>query len=84
MAWSLLLSLIRRTKRKEGKAMNLMDIEVRNEDGVFKVPADFKEGFKLVPRPSGRLSLVFWDRGRMRRFLRSHGFCPSVRNCSKN
>jgi hypothetical protein len=59
--------------------MTLSGIEVKKENGVFKVPADFMEGFELVPRPEGKLSLVFWDRSRMRRYLRNYGFTPYVK-----
>jgi len=58
--------------------MNMTDIIVRHEDGVFKVPADFNDRFKLVPRPSGNLNLVFWERSRMRKYLKTFGYIPMV------
>ncbi|MBI4690824.1 MAG: hypothetical protein HY754_11270 [Nitrospirae bacterium] len=54
----------------------LAGIAVVQENGVFRVPADFAGGFILVPRPEGRLNLFFWERNRMRRFLRNYGFTP--------
>lgn len=56
----------------------LAGITVTRENGIFRVPADFVEGFVLVPRPDGKLNLFFWEKNRMRRFLRNHGFTPAV------
>ena len=58
--------------------MILSGIMVKEENGVFRVPADFKEGFVLVPEPKGRLNLTFWDKKRMQRFLRTYGFKPFI------
>lgn len=56
----------------------LLDIRVKKENGFFKVPADFHQGFTLVPEPQGRLNLVFCNRQRMKRYLRQYGFAPAM------
>ncbi len=56
----------------------LAGIAVMKENGVFRVPADFAQGFILVPVPEGKLNLFFWEKNRMRRFLKHHGFVPAV------
>jgi len=56
----------------------LAGIAVMKENGVFRVPADFAQGFMLVPVPEGKLNLFFWEKNRMRRFLKHHGFVPAV------
>lgn len=63
---------------KENTMKTLVGINVRKENGFFKVPADFQAGFTLVPEPCGRLSLVFCNAHRMRRYLRNYGFIPAV------
>lgn len=61
----------------------LADITVTQEKGIFRVSADFAEGFVLVPRPDGKLNLFFWEKNRMRRFLRNHGFTPALISTAK-
>jgi len=61
----------------------LAGIAVVQENGIFRVPADLAEGFALVPTPDGKLNLFFWERNRMRRFLRHHGFTPAVASTVK-
>ena len=61
----------------------LSGIEVIQENGVFRVPADFASGFVLVPVPDGKLNLFFWEKNRMRRFLRHHGFAPAISPTAK-
>lgn len=56
--------------------MALVGIGIRQEEGVFRVPADLKEGFELVPEPAGALTLTFWDWGRMLECLSAHGYTP--------
>ncbi len=56
----------------------LAGIKVVKENGIFKVPADLITGFVLVPVPDGRLNLFFWEKNRMKRFLRGHGFEPAI------
>ena len=61
----------------------LAGITVVQENGVFRVPADFANGFVLVPVPDGKLNLFFWEKSRMRRFLKNHGFSPAVISTEK-
>lgn len=53
-------------------------IEVMEREGVFRVPADLKEGFVLVPCPEGNMNLIFWDEGRLTMFLENYGFVPII------
>jgi len=53
-------------------------ITVTEHDGIFRVTADFKNGFHLVPSPLGRINLAFWDEGRMKVFLKNFGFYPVI------
>lgn len=65
-------------KKNTGKPKTFASIEVRRENGVFKVPADFAKGFNLVPMPGGKMSLSFWEKKRMKMFLKRHGFAPEI------
>lgn len=53
-------------------------IRFRVENGFYKVPADLGSGFVLVPKPNGKLNLVFVSRQRMRQYLRQFGYIPSA------
>lgn len=54
----------------------LKDIMFKEENGFFKVPADFAGSFDLVPMHNGKLCLVFCNRQRMKRYLRQYDFKP--------
>ena len=56
----------------------LTGIRFSEENGFYRVPADFRSGFTLAPEPNGKLSLVFVSRDRMRRYLRQFGYSPSA------
>lgn len=56
----------------------LTGIRFSEENGFYRVPADLRNGFTLVPEPEGRLSLVFVSRERMKRYLRQYGYVPSA------
>ncbi|MBI4812728.1 hypothetical protein HY798_04850 [Candidatus Falkowbacteria bacterium] len=49
-------------------------IDVRHENGIFKVPAVLGEKFVFTPDPKGEFELVFYEKRRMRAFLKEHGF----------
>lgn len=55
----------------------LAGITVTQENGIFRVPAELTSGFILIPEPDGKLNLFFWEKRRMRRFLKVYGFTPS-------
>lgn len=57
----------------------LSDIGVTREKGLFRVPADFNELLRLVPKPEGSLNLFFHNPKRMKTFLRQHGYRPFVK-----
>lgn len=61
----------------------LAGIEVVHENGIFRVSADFASGFVLVPAPDGKMNLFFWEKNRMKRFLRHHGFAPAISPVAK-
>ncbi|MBI4688650.1 MAG: hypothetical protein HY754_00020 [Nitrospirae bacterium] len=54
----------------------LTGITFKEENGFFKVPADFVGGFNLVPTHKGKLQRVFSNRQRMRRYLKQYDFRP--------
>jgi hypothetical protein len=54
----------------------LVGITFKEENGFFKVSADFVGGFNLVPMHNGKLNLVFCSRQRMRRYLKQYKFKP--------
>jgi hypothetical protein len=58
-------------------------IDVMECKGIYRVAADFKGSFYLVPSPEGYLKLAFWDESRMKVFLRNFGFYPVI-NHSNN
>ena len=61
----------------EGETMGVVtDIMFKEENGFFKVPADFAGSFSLVPMNNGKLCLVFCSKQRMRRYLRQYDFKP--------
>ena len=61
----------------EGETMGVVtDIMFKEENGFFKVPADFVRGFNLVPIQNGKLNLVFCSRHRMRQYLKQYKFKP--------
>ena len=53
-------------------------IAVSEQDGIYRVSAEFQDGFHLIPSPKGNLSLAFWDEKRMIAFLENFGFYPEV------
>lgn len=53
-------------------------IRVIENEGIYRVSADFKNGFQLVPVPEGYLKLAFWNEDRMKVFLRNHGYYPVI------
>jgi len=53
-------------------------IEVTESKGIYLVPADLEEGLHLVPCPTGRINLVFWDKDRLTHFLRNYGYYPQI------
>jgi|GEM_PF-3194934 len=54
------------------------EIEVIEQNGVFMVPAELENNFVFVPKPEGKMSLVFWDERCLRLFLESYGFIPVI------
>lgn len=54
----------------------LTGIAFTEENGFFKIPAGFVEGFHLVPVHNGKLNLVFCSKHRMRQYLRQYDFKP--------
>lgn len=53
-------------------------ITVTEYDGIFRVTAEFKNGFHLVPSPIGKIKLAFWDEGRLKVFLKNFGYSPVI------
>ncbi len=53
-------------------------IKVIETNGIFRVSADFGDGFQLVPAPEGNLRLAFWDEHRLKVFLKNYGFYPII------
>ncbi len=53
-------------------------ITVTEYDGIFRVTAEFKNGFHLVPSPIGKIKLAFWDEGRLKVFLNNFGYSPVI------
>jgi hypothetical protein len=55
-------------------------IGVTEHAGIFRVSAEFENGFHLVPTPTGRISMAFWDEQRMKVFLDQFGYAPVIRH----
>jgi hypothetical protein len=55
-------------------------IAVTEDDGIYRVSAEFEHGFHLVPSPMGKMQLAFWDERRLKVFLRNFGFAPDIRH----
>ena len=53
-------------------------IGVTEHAGIYRVSAEFENGFRLVPKPSGLISLAFWDEQRMKLFLDQFGYAPVI------
>ncbi len=54
------------------------EIDVMENNGIFRVSADFANGFQLVPSPGGNIKLAFWDEQRLKVFLKNFGFYPLI------
>jgi hypothetical protein len=53
-------------------------IKVTENNGIFRVSADFENGFHLVPSACGNIKLAFWDEQRLKLFLKNFGFYPVI------
>ncbi|MEW6109294.1 MAG: hypothetical protein AB1632_09055 [Nitrospirota bacterium] len=53
-------------------------IRVTEDNGIYRVSADFKNGFHLVPSPCGNFKLAFWDEQRLKLFLKNFGFSAVI------
>ncbi|MBI5187988.1 MAG: hypothetical protein HZA07_02790 [Nitrospirae bacterium] len=53
-------------------------IDVMEEAGIYRVPADFESGFVLVPSPEGTMKLAFWEESRLHMFLENYGLTPVI------
>lgn len=54
------------------------EIRVTENEGIYRVAADFENGFRLVPAPDGYLQMAFWNKERMKVFLKNHGYHPVI------
>lgn len=57
-------------------------LNITLSNGIYRVPADFENGFHLVPTPNGIINLAFWDKDRLKVFIRNFGFYPVIKNIS--
>lgn len=53
-------------------------IKVTKSAGIYRVPAELEEGFHLVPCPTGRINLAFWDKARLKLFLKNFDYYPVI------
>lgn len=58
--------------------MTEKEIRVTEDEGIYKVSADFESGFRLVPLPEGYMQIAFWNEERMKVFLKHHGYYPVI------
>jgi hypothetical protein len=57
-------------------------IEVTEQKGIYRVAADFRNGFNLVPAPDGNLKLIFWDEDRLKMYLKNFNLYPVITHCN--
>ncbi len=57
-------------------------IDVKEQNGIYRVSADFSKGFQFVPSPEGDIMLAFWDEQRLKVFLKHFGFYPRISHCN--